>query len=175
MREVRRRAVVVPCTSQRPLVAVGLLALAASFVAAADPGRDDLEELAAFGKALAAEKCARPVEVKTSFVRTPGDSTLSDEMQSFDCRAFKVAVYRSHRVSPPRESPMSVVLLGAVPRAGRWAVGASASDILATLGAPARRFGENLVYALGNEGRDTLTFEVEGGVVRAVSWYWDVD
>ena len=152
------------------------LAFAATHGAAADRAGYTLAEIDRFGRQLAADRCQRPVEVKTSFVPTPGDTTSADEMLSIDCRAFKVAVYRARGMSPARESPMSVLLVGAVPGSGAWAVGASASDVRATLGAPARLFGENLVYVLpGIEQRDTLVFEVRAGVVQALSWNWDVD
>ena len=158
------------------------LALAALGAAAengfcADQSRYTIEELNAFGRALAAEKCSRPIEVKTNFVRSPGNAAAADEMQSFDCRTFEVAVYRSLATSPARELPMSVLLIGAHPRAGPWAVGARAADIRAVLGPPARVFGENLVYSLSptRDVRDTLTFEVNAGVVQALNWNWETD
>jgi len=160
----------------RPVLLAAAL-LAGGAAAQPDP-RDALARLNALGQALAAQKCPRPVEVKTSFVRNPSQREVADEMQSIDCRSFRVAIYRSLSATPPRESPMSVVLEGAHPLAvDPWAVGASAQAVRAGLGAPAREFGESLVYSLDprRDGRDTLTFEVRGGVVRALNWSWDVD
>lgn len=156
--------------------AVGFVALAVVALSGVCAGYT-LDELDRFGRQLAAEKCPRPVEVKTSYVPTPGDSTSADEMLSFDCRSFKVATYRSRATSPARDLPMSVLLVGTLPQAGAWAVGASASELRAALGPPSRLYGENLVYTLpsGHDGRDTLTFEVKAGVVQALSWNWDVD
>ena len=146
--------------------------------AAQERARITLEQLNAVGKALAAQRCPRPVEVKTTFIRNPSQRDVADEMQSFDCRSFRVAIYRSLSASPPRELPMSVVLEGAHPlAAGPWAVGASAAAIRAEFGPPAREFGESMAYSLDprRPGRDTLTFEVGAGIVRAVSWSWDVE
>lgn len=160
-----------------PLVAAALAAGLAG-TANGDEERYTLAQLDRIGRALAEQRCQRPVEVKTSFVRNPHDREVADEMRSFDCRAFRVAVYRSLSSSPPRELPMSVVLEHAHPLAnGPWSVGASASSVRAALGPPLRVFGESLVYALGPERprRDTITFEADAGIVRAVSWNWEVD
>lgn len=166
-----------PCPSplRRALaVAAGASALVAG-VARAD-GAAALAELDAAGRAIAAEKCSRPVEVKTSFVRNPVDRAVADEMQSTDCRSFSVAVYRALAPAPLRELPMSVVLRGAHPRiALAWSVGAQAAAVRAALGAPQRQFGENLVYGLRSGAQDSLTFEVKAGIVDALSWNWDVD
>jgi len=137
-----------------------------------------LTQLGAIGKSLAAEKCYRPVEVKTSFIPNPRNREVADEMLSFDCRTFHVAIYRSLSASPAKEMPMSVVLEGAHPLAGgAWAVGAAAASVRSVLGSPLRVFGENLVYSLSpaRPGQDTLTFEVSKGIVEAVSWSWEVD
>lgn len=137
-----------------------------------------LEQLDAVGRALATERCHRPAEIKTSFIRHPTRRDVADEMQSIDCRSFRIAVYRSMAQSPPRESPMSVVLQGGHPLAsGPWAVGGSAREIRSVLGSPMRVFGESLVYSLSPQrpGQDTLTFEVDKGIVVAVSWSWDVE
>ena len=138
----------------------------------------NLEQLNAIGRSLAAEKCYRPVEVKTSFIRNPNNREVADEMQSFDCRGYHIAIYRSLSQSPPKELPMSVVLEGEHPLAsGPWAVGGSAARIRSVLGAPSRMYGESLVYSLDPKrpDQDTLTFEVTAGVVHAVSWSWDVE
>lgn len=164
--------------ADRRLLAAAALSLALAGAAHGAEDRYTLAQLDAVGRALATQKCDRPVEVKTSFVRNPHDREVADEMQSFDCRAFRVAVYRSLSSSPPRERPMSVVLEHAHPLAGGpWAVGASAASVRAALGPPLRVFGENLVYPLGRDraGQDTITFETTAGIVRAVSWNWEVD
>lgn len=56
-------------------------------------------------------------------------------------------------------------------------MGATGASVRARLGAPLSTIGETLSYSLSAEraGRDTLTFEVEGGIVRAITWNWDVD
>jgi hypothetical protein len=137
-----------------------------------------LEQLNVIGRALASERCHRPVEVKTSFVRNPNNRDIADEMRSFDCRTFRVAIYRSLSASPARELPMAVTLEGEHPLAkGAWTVGASAASVRSVLGAPARVFGESMAYSLDAQrpGRDTLTFEVAAGVVHAVSWSWELE
>ena len=49
----------------------------------------------------------------------------------------------------------------------------TADGVSKALGPPTVVLGDNLVYALA--ARDTLTFEVQAGRVRAVTWTWDVD
>jgi hypothetical protein len=120
----------------------------------------------------------RPLEVKTQFVRNPRAPDATEEMQSFACRGFRVEVYRTKVDGMPRELPMSVVIEAANPHlSSEWSVGVTAASVRARLGAPLSSVGETLSYSLSAEraGRDTLTFEVEGGIVRAVTWNWDVD
>jgi hypothetical protein len=164
-----------------PRVRAWVLALAIGPFAVAHGGQaagDTLAQIDAIGRSLAAQKCRRPVEVKTVFVANPRDRGVADEMQSFDCKAFRVAIYRSLFPTPAHELPMSVVLVEAHPLAeGPWSLGASADSISAMLGPPARRFGDSLVYSTNpaQPGRNTITFEVSAGVVRALSWNWEVD
>lgn len=167
-----------PHGGDRSLLVAAALSVGLAGTAHGGEERYTLAQLDGIGRALAKERCYRPVEVKTSFVRNPHDREVADEMQSFDCRAFRVAVYRSLSQSPPRELPMSVILEHAHPLAnGPWSVGASAAGVRAALGPPLRVFGESLVYSLNHEhpGQDTITFEAAAGIVRAVSWTWDVD
>jgi hypothetical protein len=99
-------------------------------------------------------------------------------MQSHMCRGFRVAVYRSALADSTREFPMSVVVESAHPRlAAEWSVGATAASVQTRLGAPYRSAGESLSYSLRAQqpGRDVLTFEVEAGIVRAVTWSWEID
>jgi len=155
-----------------------ILALGAGLGVHGQDAAYTLAQLGTIGKTLAAEKCYRPVEVKTSFIPNPRNREVADEMRSFDCRTFHVAIYRSLSASPAKEMPMSVVLEGAHPLAGgAWSVGAAAASVRSVLGSPLRVFGENLVYSLSptRPGQDTLTFEVSKGIVEAVSWSWDVD
>jgi hypothetical protein len=94
------------------------------------------------------------------------------------CRGFKVAVYRSVLADSAREFPLSVVVQSAHPLIGAdWSVGASAAAVRSRLGPPHSTAGESFGYLLRPppDGRDTLTFEVEAGIVRAVAWTWEVD
>ena len=80
------------------------LAVAAALCGAAqadEPPAAVLARLDAIGRRIAAERCARPLEVKTSFVRNPQHREVADEMQSIDCRGFRIALYRSLAPSPP--------------------------------------------------------------------------
>ena len=161
-----------------PILAPWLWLVAGCAAAWAEPVAPTLAQLNDIGLAIAQQKCPRPVEVKTSFVANPRDRDVADEMQSFDCRTYRVAVYRSLSQTPPREVPLSVVLDGEHPLAqGPWSVGASAATIHSLLGPPTKTFGEVLVYALDPKrpDRDTLTFEVADGIVQAVTWTWEVE
>jgi hypothetical protein len=144
---------------------------------AADPSAA-LATLDQIGRAIAKEKCQRPAEVRTQFVLQPLAPDAIDEMQSHACRGYRVAVYVSTQADAMREFPMSVVVESAHPLlAGEWAVGATAAALRARLGTPYTAHGESFGYSLhaGRPGKDMLTFEVERGVVRAVTWNWDID
>jgi hypothetical protein len=137
-----------------------------------------LSELDQVGRAIAKEKCQRPLEVKAQLVAQPLAADATDEMQSHACRGFRVAVYVSTLAASTRELPMSVVVESRHPLlANEWSVGATPQNVRARLGAPYSAAGESFSYSLRAErpGRDTLTFEVEGGIVRAVTWSWDID
>jgi hypothetical protein len=135
-------------------------------------------ELDRIGRAIAAERCARPLEVKVSFVRNPTSVDVADEMQSIACRGLRIAIYRSLAPGPPRELPMEVVLEDKHPRsAAAWSVGATPAQVQAVLGPPRTTRGESFGYALDptRPDRDRLDFEVRDGVVRALTRSWDVD
>ncbi len=73
---------------------------------------------------------------------------------------------------------MSVVLVQPHPLVtGALSIGAPATQIIANVGQPNRTYGENLVYALDAKrpAKDTITFEITSGYVRAVSWNWEVE
>jgi hypothetical protein len=148
---------------------------------AADAGADRqqlLAELDRLGRSIAAQKCPRPLEVKTSFIRNPRAADVADEMRSHVCRGFRIAVYVSHGSGPARELPMSVVLEEAHPQLpAALSIGAPAESVRGALGAPTATVGQSLSYALntGARSRDTVTFEIDGARVQAVAWLWDVD
>jgi hypothetical protein len=155
----------------------GTMAVAALTVPAAQAA-DTLEAIDRIGRTIAAEKCERPLELKVSFVRNPQVADISDEMQSIACRGWRIAIYRSLAPAPPRELPMSVVVEAAHPRvAAAWSVGATPAQVHAALGPPLTSRGESFSYRLGSDprGQDRLDFEVRDGIVRAVTWTWDVD
>lgn len=160
---------------------LGSIVLATSGVCAAASGgaaESTLAELDRLGRSIAAERCPRPQEMKVSLVRHPHAQAVADEMQSTRCRGFRVAVYRSHSSDPPRELPMSVVVESDHPRVdAAWSVGASSAEVRSALGAPFVTRGESFSYSLSplRPGRDTLEFEVQAGIVRAVTWNWQVD
>ena len=143
----------------------------AATAAEADPTIVSLDRI---GRAIVAQKCARPIEVKTVLIRAEKPGSPDDEMESTACPGLRIAVYRSNETKPPRVRPMSLVLEQAHPElAAAVTVGAAADGVRATLGAPTVMLGDNLVYALA--ARDTITFEIQAGRVRAVTWTWDVD
>lgn len=151
--------------------------LGAALVASAAPAQTpaDLDHI---GRAIAAERCARPLEVKVSYVRNPTASDVADEMQSIACRGLRIAIYRSLAPAPVRELPMEVVLEDKHPRiAAAWSVGATPAQVQAVLGPPRTTRGESFGYALDptRPDRDRLDFEVRDGAVRAITWSWDVD
>jgi hypothetical protein len=112
--------------------------------------------------------------VKSTHIRNPQRPDTADEMRSIDCRSHRIALYVSHAVEPPRELPMELVIDQFHPRLdARIAVGATAASVRAGLGAPSSTRGGSFGYAIGK--RDTLTFEVWSGRIRAVTWSWDVD
>ena len=152
-------------------------ALFAGPCAFAAPEAATLAELDRLGRSIAAQKCQRPLEVKTSFVRNPRFAEISDEMVSIACRGLRIAIYRSNS-TPPRELPMSVVLEDVHPRLpATLSIGASGRSVRATLGPPSTTPGQNLEYPLGagKASRDTVTFEIQAGRVQAISWLWEVD
>jgi hypothetical protein len=152
-------------------------ALGAGLLAAAAHGETPAE-LDRIGRAIAAERCARPLEVKVSFVRNPTAADVADEMQSVACRGFRIAIYRSLSPLPARELPMELVLEGAHPRVDTtWSVGATPAQVQAALGPPQTTRGVNFSYAFDpvRPQRDRLDFEVRDGIVRAITWSWDVD
>jgi len=136
-------------------------------------GNPALAELDRAGRAMAAARCARPVESKASRV---GGS--QDEMQSIDCRSFRVAIYVAHDAgngSGPRESPMALVVLGhAAGLPAGLAVGVAPTAVQALLGVPSRQRGDSFSYLLdpSRPAGDSITFEVEADRVRAISWSW---
>lgn len=153
------------------------IAAGAAWVAPAGFAADTtLAELDRVGRAIAAQRCARPLEVKVSEIRHPRAGV--DEMQSIACRGFRVAIYRSFASDPPREMPMAVVVESGHDRLDNaWSVGASGASVRSRFGAPFATRGESFSYSLDPQrpGRDTLEFEVHGGIVRVVTWTWEVD
>ena len=157
-------------------VAVAVATMLAVLGAAAQEARPwppSRNELDAIGRAIVSEGCARPREMKSSFVRSArGDS--SDEMRSIDCRGVRIATYLARGPDGARETPMELVIESPHPHLdARLGVGAEAAAVRAALGPPNTTRGENFSYVL--RGRDTLGFEVRGGVVRTVTWSWDVE
>jgi len=155
-----------------------LLAGLGSAVQGAAAAGNTLVELDKVGRSIAEEKCARPLEVKVSFVRNPHARDVADEMKSTTCRGFRVATYRSLSPDPPRELPMSVVVEAAHRRVdSAWSVGTPSAIVRAALGVPFSTQGESFSYSLSpsRPGQDTLAFEVQAGVVRAVTWSWEID
>jgi len=149
---------------------VGVLLALAGLTALAQPA--PLAELDAAGRALAGRGCTRPVESKVSV------AAGGEEMQSIDCRTFRVARVVVREGGAAREAPMALVVLGEVDGLPPGlAVGADAAAVERRLGAPARRAGSSLGYLLdpARPGGDSITFEVEAGRVRAISWSWQVD
>ncbi len=134
-------------------------------------GLQALQALDSAGRAIAAAGCTRPREAKTSQVGSSGD-----EMQAIDCRSFRLAIYKPRGGAA---APMELVVLAAdgpalpalPPCCG---VGADAAAVQAQLGPPARQHGGSFSYRLGaaGPGGDSITFETEGGLVRAVVWSW---
>jgi len=150
-----------------------LLALLAVPAWGQGPMPTALAELDRAGRSIAAARCARPVENKTSQV---GGSR--DEMQSVDCRTFRVALYVAHQGGTVRESPMALVVLGDGPALPRGlAVGSEPAAVQALLGPPTRQRGDSFSYLLdpSRPAGDSITFEVDAGRVRAISWSWSVD
>lgn len=165
--------------SRAPLRSACLVALLAARGAAMALGSDAaaaLAELDRIGRTIAAERCARPLEVKTVFVRNPHRADRSDEMQSIACQGVRIAVYRSMSTDSARELPMSLVLEARDARLPEsLSIGAREQDVVARLGPPATRPGGQLGYAFDAGGRNTLSFELRDGLVHAVTWTWDVD
>lgn len=151
-----------------------LLVAATSAAAQPLPWPPTLADLDRFGRSVAASRCARPLEQKSSFLPTPGRPDAADEMRSVDCRSWRVATYVSRSGGTPREQPMELVFVAADAQLdARLGVGADEAAVLAALGPPAARPAGNLRYDL--TPRDTLSFELWQGRVRAVSWSWHVD
>ncbi len=158
----------------RPLAAAACLALLASAAASAQTPA----ELDRIGRTIAAQRCVRPLEVKVSYVRSPHSDSVADEMQSITCHGLRIAIYRALAPPPARDLPMEVVLEGAHPQvAAAWSVGATPAQVQAALGQPQSTRGADFAYALdpARPQRDRLAFEVRDGIVRAVTWSWDVD
>ena len=149
-----------------------------AFRVAVERGATALAELDRIGRAIAGQKCRRPIESKTQFVAYPLAEQAKDEMHSHACPGFRVAVYRSTLAGATREFPVSVVVEDAHPLLGaEWGVGAPVAELRRRLGTPQAVSAEGFGYALRPDraGRDTLRFEVAGGVVRAITWTWDVE
>ena len=145
----------------------------ASLALAAD-GDVSIASLDRIGRAIVVQKCPRPIEVKTVLIRAEKAGSPDDEMESTACPGLRMAIYRANATKPPRERPMSLVLEEANPQlAAVVGVGAAVDGVRAALGPPTVMLGDNLVYALA--ARDTITFEVQAGRVRAVTWTWDVE
>lgn len=159
---------------------LGLCASAPAVLAAeaAATAVQTVAQLDAIGRAIAVARCQRPQEVKTRFLPSAQVADASDEMQSHACGGFRVAIYRFAGPGAPREVPMSVVVDSShalLP--AEWSTGARAAVIRSRLGEPQAATTQSLTYWLNprQPGRDRLTFEVEDGIVRAVSWSWVVD
>lgn len=160
------------------LPAAWLIALAGvpTWAAAQAEPAVPLAELDRIGRTIVAARCARPLEVKTVFVRNPQREDLADEMQSIACHGLRIALYRSTSTVPARDLPMSLVLEATDPRMPQsLSIGARAQEVVARLGPPATQPGGQLAYAFDAAGRNTLSFELRDGLVRAVAWTWDVD
>lgn len=133
---------------------------------------DRLAALDRAGRAMAAARCPRPVEVLTRFLNDPLRPAERDEMSTFDCRELRVTLLKA--AGSTQEQPVSVVVQGHHPLLlAPLEVGAATLAVLAALGEPERRFGPHLSYRLHPQReRDRVTFEIESGVVRAISFAW---
>lgn len=172
-RGLRAPSSIVSIVSIASIAVAGVL-LAVLLPARAADGELTLAALDRIGRAIVVERCARPTEVKTVQIRAETPGAPDDEMESTSCQGLRMAVYRVNATRPAHERPMSLVLEAAHPKLpAALGVGATADGVRASLGAPAAVLGDNLVYALA--ARDTVTFEVQAGRVRAVTWTWDVD
>lgn len=144
-----------------------LLALAFTGAAAQDGG-SALAGLDRAGRAIAAAGCARPVEDKTSTVAG------GEQMRALDCGAFRIASV----VTPQGERPMALVVLADGPAlpAG-LSIGMDAGPLRTRFGAPAHEGANSLSYRLdpSRPGGDSITFELDAGRLRAVSFNWRVD
>ena len=161
-----------------PRLPFAAAALLFALGAGAQPAPPSLRALDTLGRTLVAQKCQRPVEVKTSFVRSASAADSVDELQSTDCRSLRIAVLRVRGADGVRELPLALLLEEVHPAlASAVSVGAAVADVRAALGPPARLRGEHLVYTLdaARPLADTLTFEVQDGRVRALAWSWDAE
>ncbi|MFN0186399.1 MAG: hypothetical protein ACKVQR_21510 [Aquabacterium sp.] len=162
-------------TASRWLAAV---LLAATGTALQGQPADPASALAALdvaGRAIAAAGCPRPLEVRSRYLPDPARPQVRDEMVSTDCRGWRVAVYRPGAVAGS-DRPLSVVVEDHHPLLlPPLEVGATEAAVRATLGEPAQRFGANLSYRLPGREADRVTFEIEAGIVRVISFNWSVD
>jgi hypothetical protein len=161
------------------LVAGFCVALLLSSSAIAKQNAPTLDVMREIGQSIVSKKCSHPEKIAKVSVKNRYIPSVTDEIQTYTCRGFVVEVYHARVMNVTRELPRRVVVsrqLSFLPRV--LSVGAHAVDVLAALGDPFRRDGENLVYSLSDEdfpGVDTLTFNVSASRVRLIEWNWSVE
>ena len=132
-----------------------------------------LLELDRAGRAIAAQPCKRPLEQKISQVGQTGD-----EMRAVDCGGYRIASYVTRSAAGERDTPMALVVQGPGPELPAGiALGMAAPEVVQRLGPPSSRKPSSLSYRLdpARPGGDMISFELEDGRVRAVSWSWRVE
>ena len=133
-------------------------------------------ELDRIGRTIVREGCRKPLSFKRERVVSPGGGL--DAVYNTECPGFTFATF-APRVGPASKArPMELKVSAAHPRVpADLGVGATAESVRSKLGLPYETRGEQLVYSLASDRpeEDSLTFEVQGGVVKSLVWSWETD
>lgn len=133
-------------------------------------------ELDRIGRTIVREGCRKPLSFKRERVVSPGGGL--DAVYNTECPGFTFATF-APRVGPASKArPMELKVSAAHPRVpADLGVGATADSVRSKLGLPYETRGEQLVYSLASDRpeEDSLTFEVQGGVVKSLVWSWETD
>jgi hypothetical protein len=130
-------------------------------------------ELDRIGRAIVHEGCRKPLSFKRERVVSPRGGL--DAVYNTECPGFSFATF-APRVGPAsRAKPMELTVSATHARVpADIGVGATADSVRSKLGLPFETRGERLIYSLVPQRpeEDSLTFDIQGGVVKALVWSW---
>jgi hypothetical protein len=132
-------------------------------------------QLNELGYSIVAKKCLKPIGIKSEHIKNRHDSAIIDEIRQISCKGYEIKIYLANVTKPPRELPLTLDVTQMLKdiEVSQY-IGRNSALVIKAYGQPSEIDGESMVYPL-NESGNIIKFKVKKGLVKGITWYWDVD